>query len=160
MKKGKMTNFGVLRTVNPMSLLKNPMILLGLVGFAFVIGMPYLLDTSTSPPVPLHSPLLPTQTNIKIHHQHTVDPETRAEFEEQQKKSILNTANRGAATSLQNFDMAAWMAGKTSSGAVANTNAGAGVASSTIKIGGGVGGEGKGEGSSGRGDGAKARRRG
>ena len=89
-----------------------------------------------------------------------MDPETRAEFEEQQKKSILNTANRGAATSLQNFDMAAWMAGKTSSGAVANTNEGASVASSSSKIGGGAGGEGKGEGSSGRGDGAKARRRG
>ena len=49
-KNGILTNFGVLLTVNPMSLLKNPMILLGLVGFAFVIGMPYLLDTSTSPP--------------------------------------------------------------------------------------------------------------
>ena len=37
----------------------------------------------------------------------------RAEFEEQQKKSILSG---GASTGnpLQNFDMAAWMAGKTS----------------------------------------------
>ena len=36
----------------------------------------------------------------------------KAEFEEQQKKSILSG---GAATPnpLQNFDMAAWMAGKT-----------------------------------------------
>lgn len=89
-----------------------------------------------------------------------MDPETRAEFEEQQKKSILNSANRGATTSLQNFDMAAWMAGKTTSGAVANTNEGASVPSSSNKTGAGAGGEGKGEGSSGRGDGAKARRRG
>lgn len=88
-----------------------------------------------------------------------MDPETRAEFEEQQKKSILNSANRGAATSLQNFDMAAWMAGKTStsgsSAPVANANGGAaGVASSSK-----TGGEGKGEGS-GRSEGGKARRRG
>lgn len=41
-----------------------------------------------------------------------VDPEMKQEFEEQQKKSILSG---GAATPnpLQNFDMAAWMAGKT-----------------------------------------------
>lgn len=95
-----------------------------------------------------------------------MDPETRAEFEEQQKKSILNSANRGgAATSLQNFDMAAWMAGKTSSSSgssapVANSNVGgpAGVASGSKT--GGAGGEGKGEGGSGRGEGGKARRRG
>lgn len=175
-KKGNLTNIGVLRTVNPMSLLKNPMILLGLVGFAFVIGMPYLLDTSTSPPFPppsssllfpshgsplmiFFTPSPPPKQKLKKHHQHTVDPETRAEFEEQQKKSILNTANRSATTSLQNFDMAAWMAGKTS-GAVANANVGAGVASSSSKTGGGAGGDGRSEGISGRGDGAKARRRG
>lgn len=33
--------------VSPLSLLKNPMILIGVLGFAFVIGMPYLLDNST-----------------------------------------------------------------------------------------------------------------
>lgn len=52
------------------------------------------------------------------------------------------------------------MAGKTTSGAVANTNEGASVPRSSNKTGAGAGGEGKGEGSSGRGDGAKARRRG
>lgn len=60
MEKDVLTNVGVLRTVNPMSLLKNPMILLGLVGFAFVIGMPYILDTSTLPLPPSSSPLLPS----------------------------------------------------------------------------------------------------
>lgn len=36
----------------------------------------------------------------------------RAEFEEQQKKSILS-GGASATNPLQNFDMAAWMAGKT-----------------------------------------------
>lgn len=44
-----------------------------------------------------------------------VDPEMRAEFEEQQKKSVLS-GGANTANPLQNFDMAAWMAGKTSSG--------------------------------------------
>ena len=35
--------------VNPLSMLKNPMILIGVLGLAFVIGVPYLLDNSTSP---------------------------------------------------------------------------------------------------------------
>lgn len=39
----------------------------------------------------------------------------RAEFEEQQKKSILS-GGASAGNPLQNFDMAAWMAGKTSGG--------------------------------------------
>lgn len=33
--------------VDPLALLKSPMILIGIVGFAFVIGMPYLMDNST-----------------------------------------------------------------------------------------------------------------
>ena len=44
-----------------------------------------------------------------------VDPEMRAEFEEQQKKSILSGGAQ-AQNPLQNFDMAAWMAGKTAGG--------------------------------------------
>lgn len=67
-----------------------------------------------------------------------VDPETRAEFEEQQKKSILNTSAAGG-NPLQNFDMAAWMAGKTS---------GAGASSGSNSSGGREG------------DGGKSRRRG
>ncbi len=42
----------------------------------------------------------------------SVDPEMRAEFEEQQKKPLL-TSNP-AANSLQNFDAAAWLAGSSS----------------------------------------------
>ena len=42
-----------------------------------------------------------------------MDPETRREFEEQQKKGILGTgAGPSQANALQNFDMASWMAGR------------------------------------------------
>ncbi|KAI9716924.1 MAG: hypothetical protein M1812_005073 [Candelaria pacifica] len=71
---------------SPMSYLKSPMILIGIAGMALVFGMPYLLEN--------------------------MDPEMRAEFEEQQKKSPLTGGMTGG-NSLQNFDMAAWMAGKT-----------------------------------------------
>lgn len=61
-----------------------------------------------------------------------VDPEMRAEFEEQQKKSVLSGGAQ-AQNPLQNFDMAAWMAGKTtgssggqSSGREAKLQAGGG----------------------------------
>ena len=49
-----------------------------------------------------------------------VDPEMKKEFEEQQKKSILS-GGTSAANPLQNFDMAGWMAAKTSG---ANAEAG------------------------------------
>lgn len=42
-----------------------------------------------------------------------VDPEMKKEFEEQQKKGILGTGGSTAANPVANFDMAAWMAGKT-----------------------------------------------
>lgn len=133
------------------------MILIAVVGFGFVFGMPYLLDSSTCPPSTfiifssrrslLIFHLLPSFDSPFPHGLSTqssppaVDPETRAEFEEQQKKSILNTSGAGA-NPLQNFDMAAWMAGKTS-----------GASSSSNNGGGGRDGEGRSEG-------GKARRRG
>lgn len=52
-----------------------------------------------------------------------MDPETRAEFEEQQKKSVLS-GGANAANPLQNFDMAAWMAGKTSGAEASGTTRG------------------------------------
>ena len=42
-----------------------------------------------------------------------VDPEVRAEFEERQKSSVSSGA---APNPLQNFDAAAWLAGKSTSG--------------------------------------------
>ena len=42
-----------------------------------------------------------------------VDPETRKEFEEQQKKSVFS-GGASQPNPLQNFDMASWMAGRSS----------------------------------------------
>ncbi|KAL7951002.1 hypothetical protein V8C42DRAFT_308225 [Trichoderma barbatum] len=70
------------------SILKNPMILMGLVTMGIVFGMPYLMDN--------------------------MDPELRAEFEERQKESPMNNimANaQGGQNPLGNFDMAAYLAG-------------------------------------------------
>ena len=44
-----------------MSLLKNPMILIAIVGLGFVFGMPYLLENST-PPISLLSSMVYEQS--------------------------------------------------------------------------------------------------
>lgn len=50
----------VLITVSPLDLLKNPMILIAVVGLGFVVGMPYLMDSSMySPPSPIHNQWFP-----------------------------------------------------------------------------------------------------
>ncbi|OCL10110.1 hypothetical protein AOQ84DRAFT_337946 [Glonium stellatum] len=72
-----------------LSFLKNPMIIMAIFSLVLIIGMPYLMDN--------------------------MDPETRAEFEEMQKKSPLTSAANPAAQ-IQNFDFASWMAGKTAQG--------------------------------------------
>ncbi|KAF2840439.1 hypothetical protein M501DRAFT_1002792 [Patellaria atrata CBS 101060] len=72
---------------NLLGFLKSPMILMALFSMAMIFGMPYLMEN--------------------------MDPETKAEFEEMQKASPLASANNPAAQ-LQNFDLASWMAGKTS----------------------------------------------
>ncbi|CAM1510430.1 Fc.00g007650.m01.CDS01 [Cosmosporella sp. VM-42] len=71
-----------------LTILKNPMILMGMVSMALFIGMPYLMDN--------------------------MDPELRAEFEAQQKSSPMNAVMGGAQQGqnpLGNFDMAAFLAG-------------------------------------------------
>lgn len=45
-----------------------------------------------------------------------VDEETRAEFEEMQRKSPLTSATNAGRSGLADFDLAGWMAGKTSGG--------------------------------------------
>lgn len=45
-----------------------------------------------------------------------MDEETRAEFEQMQKKSPLSQATTAGRSGLENFDLASWMAGKTSGG--------------------------------------------
>ncbi|KAF4554148.1 Hypothetical protein D9617_5g070250 [Elsinoe fawcettii] len=72
-----------------LSILKNPMILMALFSAGLVFGMPYLVDN--------------------------MDEETKKEFEEAQKSNpLVGGAGGDAASAIQNFDFAGWMAGKTS----------------------------------------------
>ncbi|EME48056.1 hypothetical protein DOTSEDRAFT_167615 [Dothistroma septosporum NZE10] len=80
-----------------LSFLKSPMILMGLVSVLLIFGMPYLMEN--------------------------MDPEAKAEFEEMQKKSPL-VGSQGAANQLQNFDLAAWMAGKKAPAAESSSDGG------------------------------------
>lgn len=72
-----------------LSILKNPMILMGLVSMVIFIGMPKLVEN--------------------------MDPETKAEFEASQRNSPLNAVMGGGGAQQQNplgnFDMAAFLAG-------------------------------------------------
>ncbi|KAL2423965.1 hypothetical protein ABEF95_010674 [Exophiala dermatitidis] len=81
---------------NPLTLLKNPMILLGLVALAFTFGMPKLMEN--------------------------MDPEMRAEYEEMQKKTAIGGLTRamqgggaGAGGPAENFDLAGFLAGSSKS---------------------------------------------
>ncbi|GAP87943.1 hypothetical protein SAMD00023353_1600550 [Rosellinia necatrix] len=70
-------------------ILKNPMILMGLVSLALFIGMPKLVEN--------------------------MDPETRAEFEEQSKKNPMNSLMSGpqaGGSPMGNFDVAGFLAGQ------------------------------------------------
>ncbi|KAI1083842.1 Cys/Met metabolism PLP-dependent enzyme-domain-containing protein [Whalleya microplaca] len=76
-----------------LGILKNPMILMGLVTMALFIGLPKLIEN--------------------------MDPEMRAEWEEQQKKNPMNSLMGGGgggpqpgASPMGNFDMAAYLAGQ------------------------------------------------
>ncbi|KFY33899.1 hypothetical protein V494_07229, partial [Pseudogymnoascus sp. VKM F-4513 (FW-928)] len=72
---------------SPLSILKNPMILMAGVAMLLMFGMPKLMEN--------------------------MDPETRAEFEERQKSSPMNSLLNGQASQggAANFDAAAWLAG-------------------------------------------------
>jgi hypothetical protein len=54
----------------------------------------------------------------------TVDPEMKAELEEMQKSGSSSSQAQAAAESLQNFDLAGWMAGKTAPAAPAKNGGG------------------------------------
>ncbi|KAM7218793.1 ER membrane protein complex subunit 7 [Rhypophila decipiens] len=76
---------------NFFSILRNPMVLLGLVSMGIFLGMPYLVDN--------------------------MDPEMRAEWEERQKSNPMNNimgAATGGGGAGSNFDMAAFLAGSSS----------------------------------------------
>ncbi|ODM19907.1 hypothetical protein SI65_04893 [Aspergillus cristatus] len=86
---------------SPLSLVKNPMILLALVAMAFMFGMPKLMEN--------------------------MDPEMRAEFEKQSRSSPISGGARSAMSgggSPGNFDLAGWMAG-TAPGPMAGAEAAA-----------------------------------
>ncbi|KAL1883065.1 hypothetical protein VTK73DRAFT_9991 [Phialemonium thermophilum] len=74
-----------------LSILRNPMILLGLVSMGIFLGMPYLVNS--------------------------MDPEMRAEWEERQKSNPMNSLMGGAAggpaggNPIADFDMAGFLAG-------------------------------------------------
>jgi ER membrane protein complex subunit 7 len=76
---------------NPMSLLKNPMILLGIVALGITFGMPKLMEN--------------------------MDPEMKAEYEQMQKTSPVSGLTRAiqgqgpASGAAGGFDLASWMAG-------------------------------------------------
>ncbi|KIW57834.1 hypothetical protein PV05_02391 [Exophiala xenobiotica] len=79
---------------NPLSLLKNPMILMGVVALAFTFGMPKLMEN--------------------------MDPEMRAEYEDIQRKgpmSGLTSAMQGGGSGgpASNFDLASYLAGSSQS---------------------------------------------
>lgn len=80
---------------NVLSLLKNPMILMGVVALAFTFGMPKLMEN--------------------------MDPEMRAEYEEMQKKSPVAGIGRamqggGGGGGSDGFDLAGYLAGNQASG--------------------------------------------
>ncbi|KAH6999989.1 hypothetical protein EDB80DRAFT_725995 [Ilyonectria destructans] len=100
-------------TFSVLTILKNPMILMGLVSMGIFIGMPYLMDN--------------------------MDPELRAEFEAQQKSgpisAVMGGGQGGADNNpLGNFDMAAYLAGSGKK----DTGSGSGSASASTGKGQGV----------------------
>ncbi|KAL5047478.1 hypothetical protein BDW71DRAFT_180222 [Aspergillus fruticulosus] len=83
---GRKGFYEVRQTFSPLSLFKNPMILLALVALAFTFGMPKLMEN--------------------------MDPEMREEFEKQSRASpIAGAQSAMAGGGPANFDLAGWMAG-------------------------------------------------
>ncbi|KAF2028543.1 hypothetical protein EK21DRAFT_69514 [Setomelanomma holmii] len=80
---------------SPLSFLKNPMILMAVVSMGLMFGMPKLMEN--------------------------MDPEMKEEFEEMQKNGVLGSGSTNTASQIQNFDLASWMAGKTTDASSANS---------------------------------------
>ena len=90
---------------NVLSLLKNPMILMGIVALAFTFGMPKLMEN--------------------------MDPEMRAEYEEMQKKSPAGAIGRamqgggaGGGGPAEGFDLAGFLAGSQAKSSSSNPGGG------------------------------------
>jgi ER membrane protein complex subunit 7 len=103
-------------TVSILTILKNPMILMGLVSMVMFIGMPKLMENSKSQS---HLSLLlwvVWYADLQL-----VDPEMKAEFEARQAQGPLASLMGGGAGASsgsqdQNFDMAAYLAGSKKDG--------------------------------------------
>ncbi|KAL2817225.1 hypothetical protein BDW59DRAFT_152818 [Aspergillus cavernicola] len=107
---GRKGFYEVRQTFSPLSLFKNPMILLAIVALGFTFGMPKLMEN--------------------------MDPEMRAEFDKQSRASPISGAQTAmAGGGPANFDLAGWMAGaaprgqETQAQAQAVSGPGAGAAS-------------------------------
>ncbi|OOO11685.1 Protein of unknown function DUF2012 [Aspergillus oryzae] len=90
--------YGSILLVSPLSLFKNPMILLAIVALGFTFGTPKLMEN----------------THASLTHIAPVDPEMRAEFEKHSRASPISGATRSAMAgggAPGNFDFAGWMAG-------------------------------------------------
>ncbi|KAI0013313.1 hypothetical protein F4779DRAFT_446244 [Xylariaceae sp. FL0662B] len=90
-------------------ILKNPMILMGLVSMVLFLGLPKLIEN--------------------------MDPEMRAEWEEQQKKnpmgSLMGGGPQPGSSPMGNFDMAAYLAGQNNKKEEGETSSGGGGGSSS-----------------------------
>ncbi|KAM0815143.1 hypothetical protein AB5N19_00937 [Seiridium cardinale] len=98
---GKKVFFQERGSFSVLTILKNPMILLGLVSMGIFFGMPKLVEN--------------------------MDPEMRAEWEEQQKKNPMNSIMGGGqagANPMGNFDMASFLAGSSDNKGEANSGSG------------------------------------
>jgi ER membrane protein complex subunit 7 len=87
---------------SPLSLLKNPMILMGGVALLFTFGMPKLMEN--------------------------MDPEMKAEYEEMQKSSSVGAVSRamqGQGGGVEGFDLAGFLAGRSTTGS--STGGGEGI---------------------------------
>ena len=91
----------LLPPVSPMSLLQNPMILMGIVAVGLMYGMPKLMENSM-----FHQSRL---LWVGEANHDAVDPEMKEEFEKQQKGSSIANALTGQGSG--GFDAASWLAG-------------------------------------------------
>jgi hypothetical protein len=100
--------------VSPLSLLKNPMIIMAAVGGAVVLGMPYLLDNCMSQPTwrGFDSRMHEYNADQTL----AVDPETKAEMEAMQGQGPMAAVLGGGKKSGPDFNAAAWLAEKGTKG--------------------------------------------
>ncbi|KAE8335580.1 hypothetical protein BDV24DRAFT_6405 [Aspergillus arachidicola] len=109
--------YGSILLVSPLSLFKNPMILLALVALGFTFGMPKLMENSKFNIITISlrdAIIYVFIAHASLTHISPVDPEMRAEFEKHSRASPISGATRSAMAgggAPGNFDFAGWMAG-------------------------------------------------